>query len=131
MNLISLIKGNVKLKFTFYFKEYVKSYENFKLLDTANGNQKTLRAYARYEALDFDISIYTYKCNFDVPEDFGEIGAVLVENEYSKKMFFKNIVLNNGVTFTCESWVHSKNDNPDKRIFFADKVDTNLIYFSI
>ncbi|KAJ0477037.1 putative linoleate 13S-lipoxygenase [Helianthus annuus] len=87
----------------------------------SNGNQKTLRAYARYEALDFDISIYTYKCNFDVPEDFGEIGAVLVENEYSKKMFFKNIVLDNGVTFTCESWVHSKNDNPDKRIFFADK----------
>ncbi|KAI7726205.1 hypothetical protein M8C21_008549 [Ambrosia artemisiifolia] len=80
-----------------------------------------LRAYARYEPLDFDISIYTYKCNFDVPEDFGEIGAVLVENEYSKKMFFKNIVLDNGVTFTCESWVHSKNDNPDKRIFFADK----------
>ncbi|MFS7899550.1 putative linoleate 13S-lipoxygenase [Helianthus anomalus] len=36
-------------------------------------------------------------------------------------MFFKNIVLNNGVTFTCESWVHSKYDNSEKRIFFTDK----------
>ncbi|KAI3822896.1 hypothetical protein L1987_10497 [Smallanthus sonchifolius] len=86
-----------------------------------NGKQKTVQAYARYEALDFDISVYTYKCDFDVPKDFGEIGAVLVQNEYSKKMFFKNIVLNNDVTFTCESWVHSKDDNPDKRIFFTDK----------
>ncbi|KAJ0671342.1 putative linoleate 13S-lipoxygenase [Helianthus annuus] len=87
----------------------------------SKGNQKTVKAYARYNALDLDISVYTYKCDFDVPEDFGEIGAVLVENEYSKKMFFKNIVLNNGVTFTCESWVHSKYDNPEKRIFFTDK----------
>ncbi|KAL4587396.1 hypothetical protein LXL04_000266 [Taraxacum kok-saghyz] len=58
------------------------------------------------------------------PED-GEynkkIGAVLVKNEYNKKMFFKTIVLSNNVTFTCESWVASKFDNPDKRIFFTDK----------
>ncbi|CAH1452673.1 unnamed protein product [Lactuca virosa] len=87
----------------------------------SKGKQKTVKAYARYEALDFDINIYTYKCDFDVPEDFGEIGAILVENEYSKKMFFKKIVLNNNITFTCESWVASKDDNPEKRIFFTDK----------
>ncbi|KAI3822897.1 hypothetical protein L1987_10498 [Smallanthus sonchifolius] len=87
----------------------------------SKGNQKTVQAYASYVALDFDLSIYTYKCDFDVPKDFGEIGAVLVENEYSKKMFFKNIVLDNGATFTCESWVHSKKDNSEKRIFFTDK----------
>ncbi|XP_052620611.1 lipoxygenase 2, chloroplastic-like [Lactuca sativa] len=87
----------------------------------SKGKQKTVKAYARYEALDFDINVYTYKCDFDVPEDFGEIGAILVENEYSKKMFFKKIVLNNNITFTCESWVASKYDNPDKRIFFSDK----------
>ncbi|CAH1452677.1 unnamed protein product [Lactuca virosa] len=86
-----------------------------------NGKQKTVKAYARYDALDFDINVYTYKCDFDVPEDFGEIGAILVENEYSKKMFFKKIVLNNDITFTCESWVASKHDNPEKRIFFTDK----------
>ncbi|KAL4556853.1 hypothetical protein LXL04_035018 [Taraxacum kok-saghyz] len=80
-----------------------------------------VKAYARYEALDFNINVYRYKCNFDIPEDLGEIGAVLVKNEYNKKMFFKTIVLSNNVTFTCESWVASKFDNPDKRIFFTDK----------
>ncbi|XP_076948120.1 lipoxygenase 2, chloroplastic-like [Bidens hawaiensis] len=87
----------------------------------SKGNRKTVKAYARYDALDFHINVYTYKCNFDVPDDFGEIGAILVENEYSKKMFFKTIELNNGVTFTCESWVQSKYDVPGKRIFFTDK----------
>ncbi|GJT54399.1 putative linoleate 13S-lipoxygenase [Tanacetum coccineum] len=87
----------------------------------SNGNQKTVKAYARYVALDFDIRVYTYKCDFDIPEDFGEIGAVLVENSYSRKMFFKSIVLNNGVIFTCESWVPSKYDNPENRIFFTNK----------
>ncbi|KAL4571032.1 hypothetical protein LXL04_017782 [Taraxacum kok-saghyz] len=86
-----------------------------------NGKQKMVKAYARYEALDFNINVYRYKCNFDIPEDLGEIGAVLVKNEYNKKMFFKTIVLSNNVTFTCESWVASKFDNPDKRIFFTDK----------
>ncbi|PWA33747.1 lipoxygenase [Artemisia annua] len=90
----------------------------------SNGNQKTVKGYARYVGLDFNIRLYTYKCDFDVPEDFGEIGAVLVENRYSRKMFFKSIVLNNGVTFTCESWVHSKYDNPENRIFFANKAST-------
>ncbi|KAI3823210.1 hypothetical protein L1987_04643 [Smallanthus sonchifolius] len=76
------------------------------------GNQKTVKAYARYEALDFNINVYMYKCNFDVPEDFGEIGAILVENEYSKKMFFKTIALDNGVTFTCDSWSYLPSETP-------------------
>ncbi|KAD6453921.1 hypothetical protein E3N88_08627 [Mikania micrantha] len=79
----------------------------------SKGNQKKVEAYARYDALDFDINVYTYKCDFDVPEDFGEIGAVLVENEYTKKMFFKTIVLNNGVTFTCESWSYLPSETPE------------------
>ena len=90
-----------------------------------------MKAYARYTALDFNINVYTYKCDFDVPADFGEIGAVTVENEYSKKMFFKSIVLDNDVTFTCESWVHSKYDNSEKRIFFANKVKSNIIYATL
>ncbi|XP_024985242.1 linoleate 13S-lipoxygenase 2-1, chloroplastic-like [Cynara cardunculus var. scolymus] len=87
----------------------------------SKGNLKTVKDYARYDALDFGSSVYKYNCNFDVPDDFGEIGAVLVENEYSKKMFFKDIVLSNDVIFSCDSWVHSKYDNPEKRIFFTNK----------
>ncbi|KAI7754640.1 hypothetical protein M8C21_021508 [Ambrosia artemisiifolia] len=87
----------------------------------SSGKQKIVQANAKYDALDFHINMYTFKCNFDVPEDFGEIGAILVENEYNQKMFFKTIVLDNNITFTCESWIQSKSDVPGKRIFFANK----------
>ncbi|KAM0002201.1 putative linoleate 13S-lipoxygenase [Helianthus debilis subsp. tardiflorus] len=49
------------------------------------------------------------------------MGAISVENEYDKKMFFKTIALDGVVTFTCESWVQSKSDVTEKRIFFTDK----------
>ncbi|KAI3791334.1 hypothetical protein L2E82_05098 [Cichorium intybus] len=61
--------------------------------DTANGKQKTVKAYARYEALDFDINVYTYKCNFDVPEGFGEIGAVLVEMNTARRCSSRRLFL--------------------------------------
>nr|GEW85479.1 linoleate 13S-lipoxygenase 2-1, chloroplastic-like [Tanacetum cinerariifolium] len=60
-------------------------------------------------------------CEFEVPDDFGEIGAVLVQNERHRDAYVKNIVLDEIVTFTCDSWIHSKFDNPDKRIFFLNK----------
>ncbi|KMT14427.1 hypothetical protein BVRB_4g072050 [Beta vulgaris subsp. vulgaris] len=41
-------------------------------------------------------------------------------------MYIKDIVheglLQGVVKITCESWVHSKFDNPEKRIFFTNKV---------
>ncbi|KAF5819911.1 putative linoleate 13S-lipoxygenase [Helianthus annuus] len=87
----------------------------------SNGKRKIVSANATYDALHSKINVYTFKCNFDVPDDFGEIGAILVENEYDQKMFFKTIALDGVVTFTCESWVQSKSDVPEKRIFFTDK----------
>ncbi|KAJ9555751.1 hypothetical protein OSB04_010365 [Centaurea solstitialis] len=86
----------------------------------SNGNQKTVEAGARYSILE-SRTTYIYKCDFKVPNDFGDIGAVLVKNNLSKGVFFKIIVLDNNITFTCDSWVHSSYDNPDKRIFFTDK----------
>ncbi|XP_062171339.1 linoleate 13S-lipoxygenase 2-1, chloroplastic-like [Alnus glutinosa] len=66
-----------------------------------------------------------YESSFDVPADFGEVGAILVENEHHKEMFLKDIILNgfpNGpVHINCNSWVHSKHDDPQKRVFFANK----------
>ncbi|PIA53433.1 hypothetical protein AQUCO_00900190v1 [Aquilegia coerulea] len=68
---------------------------------------------------------------FDVPESFGDIGAVLVENEYHKEMYLKDIVLtiigssnaHAPVTITCNSWISSKcdADDPHMRIFFTNK----------
>ncbi|XP_073226130.1 linoleate 13S-lipoxygenase 2-1, chloroplastic-like isoform X2 [Cicer arietinum] len=66
-----------------------------------------------------------YEGEFEVPGSFGEIGAILVENEHHREMFMRGIVvdgfLTGPVNFTCESWVHSKYDNPDKRVFFSNK----------
>lgn len=67
-----------------------------------------------------------YEAEFEVPGSFGDIGAVLVENEHRREMFIKQIVLDGFLTgpvnFSCESWVHSKHDNPDdKRVIFSNK----------
>ncbi|KAI7726207.1 hypothetical protein M8C21_008551, partial [Ambrosia artemisiifolia] len=60
--------------------------------------------------------------NTSVPYNFGDIGAVLVENQLRKEAYIKDIVIDDGgVIFSCESWIHSKYDNPDKRIFFTNK----------
>ncbi|XP_062015725.1 linoleate 13S-lipoxygenase 2-1, chloroplastic-like [Rosa rugosa] len=66
-----------------------------------------------------------YETDFKVPLDFGEVGAVLIENEHHKEMYLKDIVLdglpNGPVLLTCNSWLHSKYDNPAKRVFFTNK----------
>ncbi|XP_052198169.1 linoleate 13S-lipoxygenase 2-1, chloroplastic-like isoform X2 [Diospyros lotus] len=68
-----------------------------------------------------------YECEFNVPKEFGEIGAVLIENEHDKEMFLKKISFhgypNGPVNVTCNSWVapKSKFDNPQKRVFFTNK----------
>jgi len=68
----------------------------------------------------------TYECEFEVRDDFGEAGAIFVENEHHKEMYLKDIVLDGfaggPLSITCNSWVHSKFDNPQKRVFFTDKV---------
>ncbi|XP_071712338.1 lipoxygenase 2, chloroplastic-like [Rutidosis leptorrhynchoides] len=84
----------------------------------SNGKRKTVQT--KVGIFDTTEATSSLLCNFDVPPKFGEIGAVLVEN-LSEKLFFKNIVLSNDVTFACNSWVHSKDDNPHKRIFFTNK----------
>lgn len=68
-----------------------------------------------------------YEAKFQLPASFGPVGAVLVENEHHKEMFIKEIKLITGddkstaITFDCHSWVHSKFDNPEKRVFFTVK----------
>ncbi|CAL4889422.1 unnamed protein product [Urochloa decumbens] len=68
-----------------------------------------------------------FEAEFKVPSSFGPVGAVLVENEHHKECFIKEIRLviggdeSSAVTFDCNSWVHSKFDNPNKRIFFTVK----------
>ncbi|KAK9072572.1 hypothetical protein SSX86_009007 [Deinandra increscens subsp. villosa] len=66
-----------------------------------------------------------YEAEFEVPDEFGEIGAILIENEHHKEMYIESIELqgfpNGTITINPNSWVHSKFDNPEKRIFFTNK----------
>ncbi|KAA3490580.1 linoleate 13S-lipoxygenase 2-1, chloroplastic-like [Gossypium australe] len=92
-------------------------------LDPKTGQEKeTIKAYAhRVKQKGDDV---TYEAEFKVGQDFGEIGAVVVENEHHKEMFLVEIVLDgltDPITISCNSWVHSKFDNPQKRIFFPPK----------
>ncbi|KAG8075277.1 hypothetical protein GUJ93_ZPchr0006g44659 [Zizania palustris] len=95
-------------------------------LDPKTGKEKqTLSSYAHI--LRRNAAKITYEATFTVPASFGAIGAVLVENEHHREMFIESIVLSDGVgsdddaVFECNSWVHSKFDNPQKRVFFPLK----------
>lgn len=72
-----------------------------------------------------DLEEMKYEAHFEVPHDFGEIGAILVQNVHRKEMFLESIVLEGlpqgQVTIYCDSWVHSESENPERRIFFTNK----------
>ena len=89
------------------------------------GSEKpTIKGYAHRGKIEN--GLLTYEAKFKVPPKFGEIGAVLVENEHHKEMHITEIVLDGfplgPVRFSCNSWVHSKFENPEKRVFFSNKV---------
>jgi lipoxygenase len=97
------------------------------LHSTETGEEwEPISAYAHKESQDG--GEVKYEGTFKVPISFGGVGAILVQNEHHKEIFLKNIVLVTGnddtskVTFVCDSWVHSKHENPQKRIFFSAKV---------
>ncbi|XP_008778427.1 probable lipoxygenase 8, chloroplastic [Phoenix dactylifera] len=93
-------------------------------VDPKTGQEKaTIQAYAHKGSQDIDD--IKYECDFTIPKSFGEIGAVLVTNEHHNEMFLKDITFSSDdtttLTISCNSWVHSKSDNPEKRIFFTNK----------
>ncbi|KAJ3679030.1 hypothetical protein LUZ60_017041 [Juncus effusus] len=87
--------------------------------------KETISEYAHRAGQEGDEA--RYEGTFKISPKFGQIGAVLVENEHHKEMFVKNIVLFTGddeastINVDCESWIHSKFDNKNKRIFFTRK----------
>ena len=89
--------------------------------------RETIKAYAHRVSHNSDE--VKYESSFAVPASFKKVGAILLENEHHKEMYLNNIVLegfpNGPLHFTCNSWVHSKYDNPHKRIFFTNKVSTS------
>ena len=89
--------------------------------------KETIKGYAhKVNRIDDEVM---YESSFSVPAGFGEVGAVLFENQHHEELYIKTIHLHiNGfpdpaaVTIPCDSWAHSKYVNPQKRIFFTSKV---------
>ncbi|XVF69709.1 hypothetical protein PTKIN_Ptkin11bG0103900 [Pterospermum kingtungense] len=93
-------------------------------LDPKTGLEKSkIKGYAH--RISKDGQHVKYEADFEIPADFGEIGAVFVENEHHREMFVQDIVLDGlpdgPVNVNCNSWVHSKHDNPRNRVFFTNK----------
>ncbi|XP_073156416.1 linoleate 13S-lipoxygenase 2-1, chloroplastic [Henckelia pumila] len=91
--------------------------------DPKTGEEKaTIKSYARRTSIK-DNKAHYETGNFQIPEDFGEVGAILIENEHRTEMFLQKIVINGlpggAVEVTCDSWIHPKSTNPVKRIFFT------------
>lgn len=85
-----------------------------------------MKSYARLSDISLSDKEVSYQADIKVPEGFGEIGAVLIENEHHLEMYVKTIILTGlptgSIDVNCNTWVHSKFDNPEKRVFFPNKV---------
>ncbi|OAY44751.1 linoleate 13S-lipoxygenase 2-1, chloroplastic [Manihot esculenta] len=95
-------------------------------LDPKTGKEKdTIKSYAHIHVGIQKPGEMQLDANFKVAPDFGDVGAILLENEHHSEVFIQSVVLEGlpqgPVTLSCNSWAHSKYDNPKKRIFYADK----------
>lgn len=65
-----------------------------------------------------------YVANFTIPSNFGNPGAILVSNKYSKEFYLVEVVLHGfndePLHFPANSWIHSSKDNPESRIIFRN-----------
>lgn len=70
--------------------------------------------------------IVEYAVNLVIPSNFGRPGAVKITNLRPKEFYLVEIVLHGfsdgPIFFPANSWIHSKNDNPESRILFNNKV---------
>ncbi|KAK7401112.1 hypothetical protein VNO78_12426 [Psophocarpus tetragonolobus] len=89
-----------------------------------NLEKKTIKGNV-HEVEKKDDGVQLYEATFELPKDFGNVGAVLVENGHHKEVFLKSIVLhgvhNGPIDFTCNSWIQPKHHDPAKRVFFSNK----------
>lgn len=75
-------------------------------------------------------NIVQYGANFSVPSDFGKPGAVLITNLHGKEFYLAEIVVHGfdggPIFFPANTWIHSRNDNPESRIIFRNQVRTYI-----
>nr|KYP38225.1 hypothetical protein KK1_040535 [Cajanus cajan] len=121
--LTNLVRGGVERIEEFIGKTIVLELVSEELDSKTNQERETIKGNA-HKTEEKDNEVH-YEATFEVPAEFGKVGAVLVENKHNKEMLLKKIVFegfpDGPVQLTCHSWVQSKHDNPVKRVFFTDK----------
>lgn len=70
----------------------------------------------------------SYKVEFEIDSDFGLPGAISVINKSEKELFLEDIMIEDIINFTCNSWVQPDKIHPEERIFFTNKVYTYLSF---
>ncbi|KAK6252356.1 hypothetical protein QUC31_014076 [Theobroma cacao] len=69
--------------------------------------------------------ILEYAADFTIPSDFGKPGAVLITNLHGKEFHLLEIVIHGfeegPIFFPANTWIHSRNDNPESRILFRNQ----------
>jgi hypothetical protein len=69
-----------------------------------------------------------YSADFTVPTDFGSPAAILITNLRPKEFHLLEIILHGfaegPVFFPANTWIHSRNDNPQSRIIFKNQVSS-------
>lgn len=88
-------------------------------------NRKPVRGKAYKKGMEDDNDI-EYKCDLDVPEGFGEVGGILIENKHTKEIYVRRVYLDGfddgRITVSCKSFVQpSTKKKPINRIFFTNK----------
>ncbi|XP_021753065.1 linoleate 13S-lipoxygenase 2-1, chloroplastic-like [Chenopodium quinoa] len=71
-------------------------------------------------------SLHTeFSASFKIRDDFGDVGVISITNEQKEEVFIQKIVLASSSSgcseIICNSWLHSKYDNPEPRVFFTHK----------
>ncbi|XP_022776281.1 lipoxygenase 6, chloroplastic isoform X2 [Durio zibethinus] len=70
-------------------------------------------------------NILEYVADFTVPSDFGKPGAILITNLHGKEFHLLEIVIHGfdegPIFFPGNTWIHSRNDNPESRIIFRNQ----------
>ncbi|PON69728.1 Lipoxygenase [Parasponia andersonii] len=98
--------------------------------DPETGQVRRVKVFPTRDDLNIFDNEDRYEAKIDIPNDFGEVGAIIVENDYEREIYIKDILLQNlpsgaqTINFSCNSWVQSKRDVPpgqQTRIFFSDK----------
>lgn len=95
-------------------------------IDPDTNSGKSVEAYVRgwTPSSSEESYIVEYAAEFTVPSDFGTPGAIFITNCHNKEFYLVEVVIRGceggPAFFPASSWIHSRNDNPESRIFFRN-----------